>query len=64
MPPASRPGSVSSVREIDANCAYISYFNLPGTTGTNSRLLTSSSATTSAFKAVAASHNAGWRNRR
>ncbi len=48
---------------VDANCAYIAYFNLPGTTGTGQRLLTSTSATTTSFKAVAKAHNTGWRNR-
>jgi hypothetical protein len=48
---------------VDSNCAYIAYFNLPGTTGTVVRLLNSSLSTTSAFKSMAKAHNAGWRGR-
>ncbi len=48
---------------VDSNCSYIAYFNLPGTTGTTARLLTSTSATTSAFKTMAAARNNDWRSR-
>lgn len=48
---------------VDANCAYISYFNLPGTTGTRSRLIASSRAATAAFKSAAGAQNKGWRGR-